>query len=78
VWIFKGRLHVIPLSCSSTTDTKRPPRSRLNQPDDDYWDEGIENGPYVASKDAIAFLQDTSIETTLPEAEEIIQKRIEG
>ncbi|KIM29098.1 hypothetical protein M408DRAFT_128073 [Serendipita vermifera MAFF 305830] len=79
VWIYQGHLHVIPLSCSSPSNGRRPPRRPLNEPDRDYGEEGSESGPFLSTQDALKFLQDARVETRLPkQADDIIQARIAG
>lgn len=81
MWIYSGRLHLIPLShVSSPSKPRKHPRvpGRGEHEDEDHF-AADEEDVYIAIEDALPLVQDASIDTLAPKAvEDIVWQRISG
>ncbi|KAG9314597.1 SGT1 protein-domain-containing protein [Chiua virens] len=80
VWIYSGRLHLIPLShVSSPSKPRKRPRvlgRRELEEDEDHLDD---EDDYIATDDALLLVRDTFVDTLAPRAvEDTVWQRISG
>lgn len=84
VWLFQGRLHLIPIFYNSPSNMPRKRRQLpgASQGSDDEKDGGIgstEDDGFLAPSDALRVLRDTNSDTIAPEGiESIVWERIAG
>ncbi|PFH49193.1 hypothetical protein AMATHDRAFT_81409 [Amanita thiersii Skay4041] len=81
VWIYKSRLHLVPLSHVSPRSKRRRRRKLLGlaESDDDDDDNQDEGNEWIATDDAVKLVRDPKHDTLAPEAvEKTVWQRISG
>ncbi|KAF9229591.1 SGT1-domain-containing protein [Gyrodon lividus] len=81
VWIYRGRLHLIPLSHVSAPNKPRRRRTTpgAKESDDEDYIADEKEGDYIAVEDALPLVRDASLDTLAPKAvEDTVSQRISG